>query len=153
MDEGTHAFSANIQPIQERLDIGDLHTAPMDGLCKIARESNLRHTPDRSRHQLVFDILKFKSAKGVPVFADGILEMSAENHGFLRWPLFNFKPGPDDVYVSPQFIKSNSLKNGNRVTARLRTPRDREKFMTVEEITAVEGVPASEWVEPKAFEE
>ena len=153
MDEGTPTTATEAQSLPERIDIDGLHTTPLARLFEMARSFNLRSTPDRSRHQLVFDILKFHAARGTPVYADGILELSPENQGFLRWPCFNFRPGPEDVYVPQQFIKGRFLKNGNRVAARLRAPRDREKFMTVEEITAVEGMPAAEWVEPKDFED
>ena len=153
MDEVIPMITTNIQTLPGRIDMDGLHSTPVARLFEIARELNLRHTPDRSRHQLVFDIIKFYAAKGVPVFADGILELSAENHGFLRWPRFNFRSCPEDVYVPQPFVKAKFLKNGNRVSARIRTPRDREKFMTVEEITAVEEIPAAEWTEPKDFED
>ncbi|MEI8340278.1 MAG: transcription termination factor Rho [Verrucomicrobiota bacterium] len=153
MDEGTPTLAINTQTLPARVDLDGLHTTPLAILFETARELGLRHTPERSRHQLVFDIVKFYATKGVPVFADGILELSAENNGFLRWPRFNFRSCSEDVYVPQQFVKAKSLRNGNRVAARIRAPRDREKFMTVEEITEIEGVPAADWVEPKDFEE
>jgi len=137
----------------ERIDLSVLQSTPLPQLFEMAGALNIRRTPDRSRHQLIFDILKLKAARGAAVYADGILEMSAENHGFLRWPIFNFRPCPEDAYVSQQLVRSHFLKNGNRVACRLRVPREREKFMAVEEIIAIEGVPAGSWTEPKDFED
>src|SRR5207248_10905658 len=45
-----------------------------------------------------------------------------------------------------------AIQNGNLLSVRLRAPRDREKFMTVDEILEIEGVPAAQWTEPKNFE-
>ena len=153
MDDGTPQVASGSPPsLPARIDAVELQAMPIAGLFELARALNLRHAPDRTRHQITFDILKFYAANGTPVFTDGILEMSAENHGFLRSPLFNFKPGPDDVHVPQQFIKNHFLRNGHRVAARIRAPRDREKFMTVEEVVAIEGIPAGEWTSPKDFE-
>ena len=147
----THVVPTPVYP--ERVDLNALQAVTLAELFNTAKDLNLRHTAERSRHQLVFDIIRFYASKRVPIFADGILEMSAEHHGFLRWPRFNFRACPEDVYVPAHFIKTRFLKQGNLVSARLRAPLDREKFMTVEEIVAVEGVPAAEWRELKDFED
>ena len=153
MDEINTTLMSDPLPLPASLEIEALHATPMAELFKTARELNLRHSPERTRHQLVFDLLKFYNEKQVPLFGDGILEITAENHGFLRWPRFNFKACPEDVYVPGHFIKNQFLKNGNQIKARLRGPRDREKFLTVEEIISVESVPVAEWRELKDFED
>jgi transcription termination factor Rho len=48
--------------------------------------------------------------------------------------------------------RSLFLRNGNRLTARIRPPRDRERFMTVERILNIEGIPVDEWKETTEFE-
>lgn len=153
MDETNSTLATDSRPLPERVEMDALHAAPLAELFNTARELNLRHSAERTRHQLVFDILKFYVGKNVPVFADGILEVSSDNHGFLRWPRFNFKATPEDAYVPGHFIKNRFLKNGNRLLVRLRAPQDREKFLTVEEIITVEGIPVAEWRELKDFEE
>jgi len=143
----------DLPPLPDRVEMDTLQAAPLAELFKTARELKLRHSAERSRHQLVFDIVKFYAEKRVPLFADGILEISTENHGFLRWPRFNFKACPEDAYVPGHFIKNRFLKNGNRISVRLRAPQDREKFLTVEEIIAVEGIPVAEWRPLKDFDD
>jgi len=140
-------------PVQsQEIDLAELQATPLKRLFEIARELNIRHSPDRTRHQIIFDVVRTQAVRGASVIATGVLEMSAENHGFIRWPRFNFRPCAEDAYVSQQFIQKHFLKNGNLVSARLRAPREREKFMTVEEIISIEGIPAASWIEPKDFE-
>ena len=52
-----------------------------------------------------------------------------------------------------QLVKKFFLRNGQRVAGRLRSPRDREKFMAVDEITEIEGSPPRTWTELKDFED
>jgi transcription termination factor Rho len=50
-------------------------------------------------------------------------------------------------------LKRAFLREGNLVRGRLRGPRDREKFMALDEVTAVENVPIASWSEPKHFDD
>ena len=56
----------------------------------------------------------------MPIFAEGSVEISTETHGFLRWPRFNFRPGPEDAYLSAQLLRKLALKNGQQISVRLR---------------------------------
>ena len=44
------------------------------------------------------------------------------------------------------------LRSGNKVSCRIRLPRDREKSLAVEEVIAIDGIPLSQWEEPPEFE-
>jgi transcription termination factor Rho len=112
----------------------------------------IRIHPDRSRNQLVADILRFLTERGSEVVVDGVLEMASEAHGFLRWPCFSFRPGPEDIYVPSAIIRRFGLQSGHRVTGRLRPARDREKFLALDEIQSIEGIPAASWSIPKPFD-
>lgn len=125
---------------------------PFAQLLERAASLNLRANPERTRHQIILDILKQQGQDGARLFADGILEISAENHGFLRWPRYNFRPCPEDVYVSPALMKRFFLRSGNRVAGFLRCPREKEKFMALDEITSIEGQPVGTWTELKHFD-
>ncbi len=82
----------------------------------------------------------------------GYLEITNDGYGFLRWPAFNFTPHADDVYISPNFIRDHNLQNGNLIRVVARAPREREKFISVDEVTHVENLPVDQWVRPPAFE-
>jgi transcription termination factor Rho len=65
---------------------------------------------------------------------------------------YHFRNLPQDVYVSAQVERQFWLRNGNRLTARIRAPRDREKYMAVEEVLSIENIPAGDWKETIEFE-
>src|SRR5438093_12514556 len=79
-------------PLPEQINVDDLHSLATPQLVARAKELNLRINPERTRHQIIFDLLRLYAERGVNVLADGILEMASENHGFLRWPRCNFRP-------------------------------------------------------------
>lgn len=114
---------------------------------------HLRPNADRTRHHIVFDLLKVYAQRGVELFADGVLEMSPQGSGFLRWPAYNFRSLPQDVYVPTNIERQYGLRNGHRLTCRIRPPRDREKYMTLEKVIAIEGIPAESWTPTKDFEQ
>ena len=144
------ASFANMDDGPNSLDT--LHAAPLGELTEQARALGVRYNPERSRRHLVFDLLRARVERGIPTTVEGVAEISAENHGFLRWPRFDFRPGPEDVYLSTAQIKRFFLRNGNRVGGTLRGPRDKEKFMALDQVTAIEGQPAETWTETKDFE-
>ena len=49
------------------------------------------------------------------VYAEGLLEVTPQGHGFLRNTEFNYQQGPDDVYVSQNLIRKLGLKIGDTV--------------------------------------
>jgi len=112
----------------------------------------VRIHPDRTRHQLVADTLRFLTERGSEVLVDGVLEMASETHGFLRWPRYSFRPLPEDIYVPSGVIRRYGLQSGHRLVGRLRSARDREKFLALDEIHTIEGLPASSWTIPKPFD-
>ena len=114
---------------------------------------HLRLNPDRTRHQIVFDLLKTYAQRGTELFADGVLELSPQGSGFLRWPCYNFRSLPQDVYVPTAAERQFGLRNGNRLTARIRPPREREKYMTLEKVLHIEDIPADAWVPTKEFDQ
>src|SRR6202023_3244944 len=79
--------------------------------------------------------------------------LSGEAYGFLRWPRFNFNPCPEDVYVPAAVLKRFGLRPGHKVKGFIRSPRDKEKFMALEEVVAIEGIPIEQWSEPKQFDQ
>jgi transcription termination factor Rho len=132
--------------------IDELHQETLVELLERASTLRFRINPDKTRHHIVFDLLKAYAARGTALFADGILEISGQGSGFLRWPRYNFRSLPQDVYVPAQVERHYSLRNGNRLTARIRSPRDREKFMTIDQVLTIEGIPVESWKETTEFD-
>ena len=135
------------------LELERLHGLKHPDLLDLAREFSLRVSHERTRHQLVFDLLKAYAARGVTLVAEGMVEISNESYGFLRWELYNFVPCPEDVYVSANLLKRHGLRPGHKVRGVLRAPRDKEKFMALEQVLSIEGIPLDRWIEPKHFDQ
>lgn len=69
----------------------------------------------------------------------GVLEIEPQGHGFLRSSDYNYLPSPDDVLVSQQQIKANGLKVGDVVEAKVRAPREGEKYFPLTRVLRVNG--------------
>ena len=139
--------------VPERIVINDFQKKSLNELHQAAQEANLRVAGMRSKHALVFELLKFYGDRGTVMEASGFLDYSGDSFGFLRWPEFSFASNADDVYVPASFIKKHQLRVGQELSCIIRAPRDREKFLSVDSIVSVEGTPIDEWEEPDSFDD
>jgi transcription termination factor Rho len=139
-------------PAARRVEIDELHALPTARLLERMQELHIRAHPDRTRNQWIADVLRHLTERGTEVVVDGVVEMASESHGFLRWPRFSFRPGPEDIYVPSGVIRRFGLQSGHRVTGKLRPARDREKFLALDEVYTIEGIPAGSWTIPKPFD-
>jgi transcription termination factor Rho len=71
------------------------------------------------------------------IFAEGVLEVAPDGHGFLRSPDYNYRPAHDDVYVSPDYINGFNLKTGDTIGGRVRPPLAGEAYFTLAGVDAV----------------
>jgi len=138
--------------VPERIVINDFQKRSLSDLHEAAQEADLRVAGMRSKHALVFELLKFYGERGTVMEATGFLDYSGDSFGFLRWPDFSFASNADDVYVPASFIKKHQLKVGQELSCVIRAPRDREKFLSVDSIVTVEGIPVDEWEDPASFD-
>ena len=63
----------------------------------------------------------------------------SDGYGFLRSGDYNYLPSPDDIYLSPQQIRQNSLRPGDYVEASIRPPKENEKYFPVSKVVSVNG--------------
>ncbi len=75
-----------------------------------------------------------------------------DSFGLLRFPALNFLPVPEDVGVPRGTVQHFRFRPGQLVAGTLRLPRDREKLIMLDEVTAIEGRPVEEWQEPIPFD-
>jgi len=73
------------------------------------------------------------------VIAEGVLEVTNEQCGFLRSSDYNYLPSPDDVYVSMSQIKFFGLKNGDTIQGMIRPPKNGEKFFPLTKVERING--------------
>ncbi len=140
--------------IPETTSLNELQTLPLAELARLATTYGLRLNHERSRHAVIFELLRRLILHGSRVIAEGIVESSSEGTGMLRWPRYNFATCPEDVFVPQQIYKGLQLRAGQRLKTTLRPPREvREKNLIASEVIEIEGIPTAEWQQRKHFDE
>jgi len=71
----------------------------------------------------------------------GVLEVLPDGFGFLRDEASSFLPGSEDIYVSPSQIRKFDLRDGDRVTGRVRPPKESERYFAMIRLEQVNGSP------------
>jgi transcription termination factor Rho len=121
-------------------------------LKTLARDLDLHLHPARSRHQHILDVVRTALAAGETVTAEGFLDQVSDSFGMLRCPNLNFLPVPEDVCVPRSLIELYRLRSGQKLAGTIRLPAHREKFLTLEQVTTIEGQPADQWMELTDFD-
>ncbi len=134
------------------LDLNELQELSGEELESLARDLDLHLHPARSRHQHILDVTRAALDAGATVTAEGFLDQVNDSFAMLRWPKLNFLPVPEDVCVPREAIEQYRLRPGQKLAGIIRPPGHREKFLTVEQITMIEGQPADQWSEPTDFD-
>lgn len=75
------------------------------------------------------------------IFAEGVLEVMPDGHGFLRSPDYNFLPSPDDIYVAASLINRFNLKTGDLFAGSVRIPEAGITHFSLIDISAVNSEP------------
>ncbi len=133
------------------ISLNELQTLGRIQLLERARELGIRLRPEGSLHHLVLDQAKFHLGNREPLMAEGVLEMDGQR-GMLRWPAFDFKPGPEDATVPAPLIRQYQLQAGLKLRGLLRLPQQKENGLILDRIESIEGIPAAAWQVPVDFE-
>ncbi|MBX7242995.1 MAG: transcription termination factor Rho [Bacteroidia bacterium] len=72
------------------------------------------------------------------IYNQGVLEIT-EGYGFLRSSEYNYRPSPDDIYVSPSQIKLFGMKTGDTVFGQIRPPKDGERYFALLKVETING--------------
>ena len=73
------------------------------------------------------------------VAAEGVLEITSDNCGFLRSSDYNYLTSPDDIYVSMSQIKLFGLRNGDTIYGYIRPPKAGEKYFPLTKVEKING--------------
>ena len=69
---------------------------------------------------------------------EGVLEIiQSEGFGFLR-PI-NYSPSSEDIYISASQIRRFDLRNGDKVSGKVRPPKENERYFGLLQVEAVNG--------------
>ncbi|MDR1609763.1 MAG: transcription termination factor Rho [Holosporales bacterium] len=119
------------------MNLQELKLKSLPALLEYATEHNVENPHTMRKQDLVFSILKKVSEADIPISSIGVLEILQDGFGFLRSPESNYLPGPDDVYVSPAFVKKFGLKTGDTIECQIKAPKESERYFSVIKITKV----------------
>ena len=134
------------------LDLNELQESSGEELETLARDLDVYLHPARSRHQHILDVIRTALASGANVTAEGFLDQVSDSFAMLRWPKLNFLPVPEDVCVSRVLIEQHHLRPGQKIAGTVQLPGQRGKFLSLDEVTKIEGQAAEEWTEPTDFD-
>ena len=138
--------------IVRALDLNELQEFSNKKLEALAGDLGLHLHPNRSRHQHILDLIRAALSAGATVRAEGFLDQVSDSLGMLRWPKLNFLPVPEDVCVPLTVIEQYHLRPGQKLAGTIRLPKQPERFLTLEQVTTIEGQPAEQWTEPTDFD-
>ncbi len=134
------------------LDVNHLQTLLPAALDEVCRTFDLRVYPGRSRHQQIVDLVRAACFKGVPVTVAGFYCQTPDSFGLLRFPALNFLPVPEDIGVPRGTAQHFRFRLGQKITGTVRLPRDREKWLMLDEVLTIEDQPSGDWRPPKDFD-
>lgn len=109
-----------------------LEGIPQEEIAEVVEEKNVLTPEEKNR------ILQELDGK---VNAEGVLEITNEQFGFLRSANYNYLPSPDDVYVSPSQIRLFGLKTGDTIVGPIRPPKEGERYFALQKAIQVNGMP------------
>src|SRR6476646_3487862 len=91
------------------------------------------------------------AANATPEFGSGYLEISEKGFGFLRSPDNHFHPKPTDIFVTPDTIKRNFLREGCLVAGPLQPPH-RGNSSQLKSVDKVNEMPFDQYTKSVRFE-
>ncbi len=122
--------------IQE-LKLSDLKAKTPTELLAFAEELEVENASTLRKQDMLFAILKQLAEQNIEITGIGVLEVLQDGFGFLRSPEANYLPGPDDIYVSPNQIRRFSLRTGDTVEGRIRSPKDGERYFALLKVNSI----------------
>jgi transcription termination factor Rho len=134
------------------IDINQFRLKSLAELQAMAEAVPARIQGGIPKSQLIYELLCFYALEGTGLVYEGILEFTKENLAMLRDSQRSFRPGPDDILLSPILVRELGLRVGQRVKARVQAPRERGKYLVGFEVLEVEGQAAADYRAPKEFD-
>ena len=132
-------------PVPVSIDINQFRLKSLTELQVLAEATPARIQGGIPKSQLVYELLCYFGHEGTGLVCEGVIEQTKENFAMLRDPQRSFRPGPDDIHLSSNLLRDFGLRVGQRVKVRVRSPRERGKFLSGHEVIEIEGIPAADF--------
>ncbi|WP_097041147.1 transcription termination factor Rho [Salinicoccus kekensis] len=92
-----------------------------------AKELRLTNYSKLNKKELVLAIMEAEMEKDGNYYMEGVLDdIQQDGYGFLR--TVNYSKGEKDIYISASQIRRFELKKGDKVTGKVRKPKENEKY-------------------------
>lgn len=125
------------------ITFNNLEEKTLKELYDLAREYKIKNYSSHTKKELIFAILGAMAEKDGFLFMEGVLErIPNEDFGFLR--TINYSSSKEDIYISGSQIRRFSLRNGDKVSGKVRPPKENEKYFGMLHVEAVNGVDPEE---------
>ncbi len=120
------------------VNLAALEEMTLKELYTLARQFKISYYSKLTKKELIFAILKSRAEKEGYFFMEGVLEIiQSEGFGFLR-PI-NYSPSSEDIYISASQIRRFELRNGDKVSGKVRPPKENERYYGLLQVEAVNG--------------
>ena len=121
---------------ENRISLSDLKAKSPAELLTMAEDLSIENISVMRKGGIMFEILKHRAEMGWNIVSDdGVLEILQDGFGYLRSRDVNYLPGPDDIYVSPNVIKTYGLRTGSTVAGDLQQPKGDQRYFTLTNVT------------------
>ncbi|MEX6217513.1 transcription termination factor Rho [Mammaliicoccus sciuri] len=110
-----------------------------------SKEKELRITnySKLNKKELVLAIMEAQMEKDGNYYMEGILDdIQPDGYGFLR--TVNYSKGEKDIYISASQIRRFEIKKGDKVTGKVRKPKENEKYYGLLQVDFVNDQNAEE---------
>jgi transcription termination factor Rho len=119
------------------LNISILEEKKLTDLYKLAKQLDIPHYGQLKKRELIFAILRAQAEVEGLMFAEGVLEIMQDGYGFLR-PV-GYLPSAEDIYVAASQIRRFDLRTGDKVSGKVRKPKENERYFGLLQVEAVNG--------------
>ena len=119
------------------MNLTDLQKRSIPELIALGKDFLIPEAAALKKQDLIFRILRSHLEKEGQIFGEGVLEVLPEGFGFLRSPMYNYLPGPDDIYVSPSQIRRFDMRKGDTIAGQVRPPQGDEKYFALLRVEAM----------------
>jgi transcription termination factor Rho len=119
------------------MNLTDMQRRTIPELMAVAKDFMIAEAAALKKQELIFRILRSHLEKEGQIFGEGVLEVLPEGFGFLRSPMYNYLPGPDDIYVSPSQIRRFDMRKGDTISGQVRPPQGDEKYFALLRVEAI----------------
>ena len=122
------------------MHLSELREKSIKRLQEMAYEAKIENTVGLKKHEIIFALLARKAKEEQKeIYGEGVVEILPDSFGFLRSPSYNYLPGSDDIYVSPNQIRRFGLRKGDTVEGHIRPPKDSERYFALSKANSING--------------